>query len=308
MKPLVAAVGLLTLFAGAPPVHAAVEPPVPQQRKVLRAVAKVAPSYAGISVRGSKVTMQLSGIRYRNVRHGVFRSAVDRKYFRVDLVPRPTEAYVAIVEKRPRGYVLRAWDTRWDMIDTLCKQKNPSTAVVYDLGLDPVDRLSAGHRCRQSRDIGTLRTPMSPAEIAGLRAAYEQYLDPETFEMRTVKQPEFSEVTANCDWEKQGPNGFAPYGWVSKADPRFGLLRIGCITGSVDGVAAFNVTDLLVSRPGRSGEFTELLAHVRPGSSPQTGACATDRRWPVGPAARVSLQFCLPYPYALRTFLGQRSL
>lgn len=304
--PLVLAVALAAL-AAAPPAHAATEPSSPQQRQVLRAVAKVAPSYARISVRGKKVTMLLGGIRYKNVRHGVFRSGVDRRYFRVDLVPRPTEAYVAIVEKRRGRYALRAWDTRWDMIDTLCKQRKPSTAVVYDLGLDPVDRLSAG-RCRYPRALDTLRTRMSAGEIAGLRAVYEPYLDPETFELRTVKQPAFWEVGSNCDWEKSGPNGFAPYGWVSKADPRFGLLRIGCITGSVDGVPAFNVTDLLVSRPGRSGEFTNLLAHVRPGYSPQTGACATDRRWPVGPAARVSLQFCLPYPFALRTFLGQRSL
>ncbi|MFN8183936.1 MAG: hypothetical protein U0R23_05895 [Candidatus Nanopelagicales bacterium] len=270
MKPLVVAVGLLTLFAGAPPVHAAVEPPVPQQRKVLRAVAKVAPSYAGISVRGSKVTMQLSGIRYRNVRHGVFRSAVDRKYFRVDLVPRPTEAYVAIVEKRPRGYVLRAWDTRWDMIDTLCKQKKPSTAVVYDLGLDPVDRFTAGHRCRQPRDIGTLRTPMSPAEIAGLRAAYEQYLDPETFEMRTVKQPtRFSEVTANCDWEKQGPNGFAPYGGGSLRPTRGSSCFASALhhrLGGRGGRLQRHRSARLADRP--VGEFTELLAHVRPGYSP----------------------------------------
>lgn len=303
---LVLAIGVAAAVT-ASPAHAAIEEPAKQQRKVLRAVAKAAPSYAGISVRGKKVTMRVGGLRYSNVRHGVFRSGVNRTFFRVDLVPRPQEAYVAILEKRGGRYVLRAWDTRWDMVDTLCKQKKPPTAVVYDLGLDPVDRFSAG-RCRHPRDIDALRTPMSAGEIAGLRAAYEPYFDPDTFELRTVKQPSFSEVSTNCDWEELGPNGFAPYGWVSKADPRFGLLRIGCITGTVDGVPAFNVTDLLVSRAGRSGEFTNLLAHVRPGSSPQTGACGTDRRWPIGPAARVSLQFCLPYPFALRTFLGQRSL
>lgn len=132
---LVLAIGVAAAVT-ASPAHAAIEEPAKQQRKVLRAVAKAAPSYAGISVRGKKVTMRVGGIRYSNVRHGVFRSGVNRTFFRVDLVPRPQEAYVAILEKRGGRYVLRAWDTRWDMIDTLCKQKKPPTAVVYDLGLD----------------------------------------------------------------------------------------------------------------------------------------------------------------------------
>ena len=92
---------------------------------------------------------------------------------------------------------------------------------------------------------------------------------------------------------------------MSKTDPRFGVLQIGCITGPVDGIAALNATDLLVSRPGKSGRFTNLVAVV-PGWSPLTGVGATDRRWPIPDAARVSVQFCLPFPYALSTFVGPR--
>ena len=149
---------------------------------------------------------------------------------------------------------------------------------------------------------------MSSEEIAGIRADYERILSPETCEYTSPKEPDFSEIVGDCDWEQKGVYGFAPSGRVSKTDPRFGVLNIGCITGSVDGIAALNATDPLVSRAGKSGPFTNLMAHVIPGGSQQAGACATDRRWPIPAAARVSLRFCLPFPYAHSTFLGPGSL
>lgn len=291
-----------------PPASAAIEKHGKQEQRVLKAVARSAPSYASIKVRGAKVSMTLGGLRYSNVRHGVFRSGVNEKFYRVDLVPRGVEPYVAVVEKQGSKYALRAWDTRWDMAEALCKRKKPTTAVVYDLALAPVDRFSSDGRCRNPRKPDSMYRKMNAEEIASLRAAYERVLDPDTFEYNSATKPDFSEVSTDCDWEKKGEYGFEPYGRVSKTNPRFGLLRIGCITGSVDGIAALNVTDLLVSRPGNSGPFTNLLAHVIPGSSPQSGACATDRKWPIPYPTRVSLQFCLPFPFAIRSFLGPSSV
>lgn len=304
----VLAAALFGVAVAVSPASAAIDKHGKQEKRVLKAVARLAPSYAGIKVRGSKVSMTLSGLRYSNVRHGVFRSGVNKKFYRVDLVPREAEPYVAVVQKRGQKFVLRAWDTRWDMADTLCKRKRPTTAVVYDLALDPVDRLSSDGRCRHPRNPSSMTRAMNAAEIASLRAAYERVLDPDTFEYRSSKEPDFSEVSSSCDWEEQGQYSFEPYGRVSKTDPRFALLHIGCITGSVDGVAALNVTDLLVSRSGKSGPFSNLLAHVIPGSSPMSSACATDRTWPIPYATRVSLEFCLPFPVAIRNFLGRSSL
>lgn len=79
---------------------------------------------------------------------------------------------------------------------------------------------------------------MSSQEIAGIRADYERILNPETCEYTSPKEPDFSEIVGDCDWEQKGVYGFAPSGRVSKTDPRFGVLNIGCITGSVDGMAA----------------------------------------------------------------------
>lgn len=302
------AVAVASAAVATPPASAAIEQHGKQEQRVLEAVARTAPDYASIRIRGPKLTMTLGGLRYKNVRHAVFRSGVNKRFYRVDLVPRQSEAYVAVVEKRGRKYALRAWDTRWDLASTLCKRKKPPTAVVYDLALDPVDRFSANGRCRNSRKPDSLSRPMSSEEIAGIRADYERAENPDTFEYTSRKEPDFSEIVGDCDWEKKGEYGFAPSGRVSKTDRRFGVLQIGCITGSVDGIAALNATDLLVSRSGNSGPFTNLVAHVIPGWSRLVGACATDRRWPIPAAARVSLQFCLPFPYALRNFLGPSAL
>lgn len=120
----------------------------------------------------------------------------------------------------------------------MCKRKKPSTAVVCDSALDPVDRYSTDGRCRNPREPNFPFATDEFEEIAGIRADYERILNPETCEYTSPKEPDFSEIVGDCDWEQKGVYGFAPSGRVSKTDPRFGVLNIGCITGSVDGMAA----------------------------------------------------------------------
>lgn len=44
---------------------------------------------------------------------------------------------------------------------------------------------------------------MSSEEIAGIRADYERILNPETCEYTSPKEPDFSEIVGDCDWEQK---------------------------------------------------------------------------------------------------------
>jgi hypothetical protein len=117
-------------------------------------------------------------------------------------------------------------------------------------------------------------------------------------------QPEASEVqTSDCAWDGRGSAVEAPTGEVSRADPRWAAVTITCVTGS-DGFAPLeNPTLLLVGRSGAGGPFTRVAAHAFTSWSSQSNLCARRAPWPVSPAARVALEFCTPFPWALRAAL-----
>jgi hypothetical protein len=76
-------------------------------------------------------------------------------------------------------------------------------------------------------------------------------------------------------------------------------VTITCVTG-YDGFGYLeSPTVLLVSRAGRTGPFTAVLAHTLP-SWTVRGSICTEHRWPVPAAPRAALEFCTPFPAELR--------
>ncbi len=298
----------------AAPAPAATEVKGSSQLRAIKALAKQPKVKRGpvrVSVSGKTVKLISHGLIDTANMYGVFRSSASSSWRRIDIVARGGQLrYTAILRKSGSRTKLLYWGQRYDVIDYLCARRSPSTAVVLDLGLGPVAKGAYGvKKCRYERDQSKLITAMSAAEIADLRAKFElQYGETPDggFGWSSPVEAEFEETSADCDWN--GAQTDKPRGQVSRADPRYGVLAIACVGGSVNGVGAYYSTHLLVSRAGKSGPFTRLIAHVVPAWSPQTRSCATDRKWPVPLAARIQLEFCTPFPQSLWDFNGPTSL
>ncbi len=316
---LMVGLAILVGAAGAVRADGAVKLTTKQRDAAIRTLAAfpAAKTY-GIRVSGSKVTVSDWGSRLTLQVAVAHRSQVDPDYTRIDLVGKGGQIRVmGLIEKVGSRHRLHYVGPRYEATKALCRKRVPGPRIVFDLGLDPVD--DGGYfvkNCRYDRRRASLTTQMSAAEIAGIRAAYE--LQPYFIEhpdggtesgLRSPRRPGFNEVSADCHWDLDTPTLSAPGGVVSRSDPRFGLLSITCITGSVNGVAAYGNSDLLVSRPGKTGPFTRLVAHVRPTWSLAPGQCVNDRRvWGVPARPRVDLGFCTPFPSLLYDLNGARPL
>jgi hypothetical protein len=185
----------------------------------------------------------------------------------------------------------------------LCRHARPGTAIALDLGLTS---LGGQSRCRHKRSRTSLVRPMDPADLASVRAMVEWHFDPEYggYAPGPV-QPEVSEVhTSSCDWDgNDGRYATPPSGEVARADARWGAVAVDCVTGT-DGFAELvNRTLLLVGRSGASGAFTRVAAHTMMSWSVQGNLCAMRARSPVPAAPRAALDFCTPFPYAVRSAL-----
>jgi hypothetical protein len=205
--------------------------------------------------------------------------------------------------ERARGrWRVRMSASRGSEYEALCGRARPGPAVAIDLGLTAIGGESS---CRHERSRTSLVRPMSADELASVRAMVEWREDPETFDrVPGPVQPEVSEVsTASCDWDGGGQYSAPAAGEVARADPRWGRVMVMCTTGS-DGFAALvNQTLLLVGRGGASGAFTRVAAHTHTSWSSMGNLCATRAGWPVAAAPRAALDFCTPFPYALRDAL-----
>lgn len=204
-----------------------------------------------------------------------------------------------LLERSAGRWRVRLAAGRGEEGDELCRRTRPGTAVALDLGL--TTNTWSG-RCRHRRERKALVRTMPAAELASVRAMVEWKLDESTFErIPGPVQPAVHDVFAsNCSWDGRGPQVPPPSGVVARSDPRWGLVSIFCVIGS-DGFAAIeSTTVMLVARDGRSGPFTRVPAHTMPAWSSYGGLCGEDRRWPVPASARVALEFCTPFPAAIR--------
>ncbi|MCB0917785.1 MAG: hypothetical protein KDC39_04365 [Actinobacteria bacterium] len=252
-----------------------------------------------IKVRKSGVTIFEQGITYRVSYVGVHRSAVAPNHYRIDLkVDNNRPSYLGVVRVSGSRMNLIYWGSRYNIESALCRMKKPNAAVVADLDLGPVQAVDGRKgACRHKRSTDGLSRDMSASELASVRSRYKPVWNGRT--LAPPQTPNYSEVTPNCDWDRDRGTT-PPSGSVSRTDPRFGVVSINCITGSVGGVAALNPTELLVSRKGRSGAFTQLVAHVFPSWTRQSLACDSERRFGLAALTRVGLDFCMPYPATLK--------
>lgn len=271
--------------------------------KSLSKQSKVVKRGTKIRVRGKRVSITQGGIVYDIPRIGVFRSQIDRAYTRIDLISSGSQQRYTALLKRSRGRnKLLFWGQRYDIAEHLCATRTPNSLVILDLGLDPVSKGSFGiRRCRYERGSEGYVRRMSPDEVAGIKSIYEAKftdLGDGSFGWVSPVQAEFREVSTSCEWNETSES--APGGKVSKLDPRFGVLSIGCVGGSVNGDPSLYSSHLLVSRAGSSGQFTRLIAHVIPTWSLFARACIEDRRWDIATRTRIALEFCTPFPGVLK--------
>lgn len=293
--------GLLT-----PSAQAAREVSGKERSQLLRAVAA---SSAGEDVRlrvsrSGRVTMAPafapSAAKVVSVR-----SSVDRNWAALVATPKSNPALrTTFVLTRANGqWRVKLSAGRGDEGAAMCRVKKPSAAVAFDLGF-PDTSLEDG--CRHRRTFRSVTRPMTAGEVASVRSMVEWTQDPDTFEMIPGPvQPTRSDVrsVSSCSWNGGGALGLVPTGRVSRADPRWGVVYVGCVVGS-DGFSLMeNAVQVLVGRSAGSGAFTSVPGMVLPSRSPLSDLCLQDLKWPVSPAARADLDFCLPYPLALRNAL-----
>jgi hypothetical protein len=266
------------------------------QAKLIAQLARHPAVKGDLRVSGRKVKIVTGGRSYPARNLVAVASTVANNYFRVDVKSNRSVHYTGIVRTRGTGLRVVYWGTRWNVEDRLCSKRKPSTAVVVDLGLGPME----GPSCRYDRNPFSLRSKMTQGHVRTLRKLFEPVWDGQG--LSSPVTPDFSEIDySGCRWDGSAAQG-GPIGFISKSDPRWGVLFIDCITTSVGGVPGLNSTELLVSRKSQRGNFTRLHAHVLPGWSRSALACASNKRWPVPAKARVDLGFCLPSPAELRDF------
>ncbi|HEX2160359.1 MAG TPA: hypothetical protein VHF88_00875 [Thermoleophilaceae bacterium] len=293
------------LLAWSAPADAARPASGAERLSMLRAAAA---SEGGAMVRlrvgsGGRATMEPLGSRGPATILAV-RSSLDRSWALLiaSLNGRADVRRTFLLERRHGSWRVRMSAGRGDEGDGLCRLRRPGIAVALDLGLS-TDTWSK--TCRHKRERKRLVRRMSAAELASVRAMVEWKYDQSTFELRPGPvQPAVHEVFASdCAWDGRGSVVPRPVGEVARSDPRWGIVRISCVIGS-DGFGALeSATVMLVARAGDSGPFTRVPAHTHPAWSVRGGLCRADRRWPVPASARVALEFCTPFPAALRPAL-----
>jgi hypothetical protein len=187
--------------------------------------------------------------------------------------------------------------SRGSEYEKLCRQARPGAAVAIDVGLRDI---GSERPCRHKRTRHSLVRAMTAEEVASVRAMAESRWDGGT-RVPAPMEPEVSEIsTGSCDWNgNEGRFPFPPDGEVARADARWGAVTVKCTVGSDGFGALMSHTLLLVGRAGTSGPFTRLAAHTNMSWSSYGSLCGTRATWPVPPAPRVALDFCVPFPAAV---------
>lgn len=300
-------IGLCALLGVSVPAASAATDVTGHQRAVLvRAAANSGPGKAvGMRVgRNGRVTIAPTTIP-SPAEVTVVRSLVNRKWALVVAAPsyRPEHRRAFVLKRSGKTWRVKFAADRGEEDQATCRRKQPGAAVAFDLGFN--DTTLEG-RCRYKRTRDSLTRPMSSPELASVRAMVEWTQDPETFNwIPGPVQPARSDVTSvgSCAWDGGGPLGLVPYGRVSRADPRYGVVYVGCVVG-YDGFSLLEEPVLVaVSRGSGAGGFTAVPGMVLPSWSSRSDLCLQDLKWPVPAVARAGLQFCTPYPLALRNAL-----
>lgn len=276
------------------------------ERAALLAAAAASPAGEVVSLRvgrGGRATIAPAGLTMP-AEVQAWKSSIDGSWALLVAAPRGNQPqHRAFLLQRSGGrWRVRLAADRGEIAEQTCRRATPRAAVALDLALR-TDGYSG--RCRHHRNRQTLVRPMRAAELASVRRMVEWVFDESTFERTPGPvQPRAHDVFAsNCSWDGRGEMVAPPHGEVARADPRWGLVSIFCVIGS-DGFAQIeSVTVMLVQRAGRTGPFTGVPAHTMPSWSSYGGLCSTDRSWPVPANARVALEFCSPFPLALRNAL-----
>lgn len=174
----------------------------------------------------------------------------------------------------------------------ICKLKNPSTPIALDLGFS--DAGTWGQRCRHPRKRTSLVRRMTSAELKSVRDMVETRWVGAVRRPGPV-QPKVTDdliSNSNCLWDgSEFSRVDRARGEVSKANPRWGAVDVGCMAG-----AGYTVTQYLVGRSGRTGAFTAVPAHVLASWSQSPSICDEPRKWSVPASSRVALEFCSPFP------------
>jgi len=293
------AAALAALFVAAPAAGAARLAKPSERSQLIRAAAS-SPAGEAIQLRlrrGGRLALSPNGLVYKGSSLAV-RSLIDPDWALLVVEPQGRSDWrTTFLLERSRG----RWRSRMaagagEAASALCRRREPGTAVTLDLGLET----PPFGRCRHRRDRRKLVRPMTASEVASVRAMVEWRYDPNAGLVPGPKQPEAAEFSASdCAWDGRGSVLEPARGEVSRANPRWGAVEVTCVTGS-DGFALLeNPTLILVSRSGRDGSFTRAHAHTFMSWSLQGGLCSRPR-WPVPAAPRVALDFCWPFPAALR--------
>jgi len=194
------------------------------------------------------------------------------------------------------------WRTHWaarvgvDAENALCRSATPGTLISLDLGYD----VTGVRPCRYPRNRLKLVRPMNAAELGSVRSMVEwTWQTQETPDGTTSgffpgpTQPAWVEPsvsTVSCEWDGNPRTGEPLTGEVSVNDPRWGVVKVLCRTGSDGFSDLYSPTMILVQRAGRTGAFTVPHGHAREYRSDATG-----RRWAIPAASRAALRWAWPY-------------
>jgi hypothetical protein len=299
---LCAAAILVALGAAVPSADAARVATKSERGELLRAAAgSAAGEIVGLRTgRGGRVTIAPRTLT-TPATVAAWRSSVAPGWALLDAMPKgdPSGRETFVLRRSGGRWRVRFAAGRGELLDETCRHAKPATPVALDLGLRTSSR-----RCRHPREPRALQRKMSAQEVASVRRMVEWTYDASFQYMPGPVQPRAHDVFASdCAWDGRGDRVPPPSGVVARSDPRWGLLSVACAIGS-DGFAILeSTTVMLVSRSGRSGPFTAVHAHTLPSWSSRGTLCGEDRRWPAAAATRVALEFCTPFPYALRDVL-----
>jgi hypothetical protein len=251
--------------------------------------------------RGGRVTMQPLGWRTPATVLAA-RSSIDRSWAMLVAYPKGdiSQRRTFLLQRRAGRWRVRMATGRGEEGDGICRMSRPGTAVVLDLGLSSN---TWSRKCRHRRDRRTLVRRMTASELGSVRAMVEWTWDTGRLGPGPVQPAVHDVFASDCSWDGRGKLVPPPVGEVARSDPRWGLVSISCAIGT-DGFGVLeSTTVLLVARAGRSGAFTRVPAHTLPAWSARGGLCGEDRRWPIAAAPRVALEFCTPFPAAIRDAL-----
>lgn len=298
------ALGLLAgLFAGT--ASAATEARGKEQRQLLKA-AMASPGGKGVrlqtNAKGRVTVAVLHPAPGGPAKIVAARSSVDPRWALLVAMQNGSPAQrMTFLLKRTAGRWKVQWSaTRGYESDQVCRHRRPGTAVILDLGLTSYNW---GEKCRYERKRAGLVRRMTAGEVNSIRRMVEWTWGDNGLQPGPVQPRIRDEFASDCAWDDRRSFGEKPVGEVARSNPSWGLLSITCVTGSDGFTELASTTVMLVRRAGRSGPFTQVLAHTGPSWSLRATLCDKNRAWPIPARPRVALEFCTPFPTKIRDAL-----